>query len=183
MSLLFLFYSYFQHKSSNAPHGLPVYFPAPPPHYEMSLDRKKKSTFTQSEASEPYDDDSRRGSFGMESDRMSNISSELSNILFELQAFDTNRPNDTHENKPQASSHTLPARRDAPMATDLSHSPMSTFRPSDRGYARTEITYDESKPPSYTDHQRVRLLRGKSRQEADPADGLHSPSGDMYSSL
>lgn len=165
------------HTSSQNQHGLPVYFPAPPPHYEMSLDRKKKNTF--GHESEPYDDDSRRGSFGMESDRMSNISSELSNILYELQAFDTNVPHDTHERKPQASNNTIP-KREGHM-TDLSHSPMSTFRPQ-KDHAKTEITYEENKPPSYADHQRVRILRGKSRQDTDPADGLHSP-GSMYSSL
>ncbi|XP_066932534.1 uncharacterized protein [Clytia hemisphaerica] len=167
---------------ANTQHGLPVYFPAPPPHYEMSLERRKKNTF--GHESEPYDDDSRRGSFGMESDRMSNISSELSNILYELQAFDTNVPQDTHERKqPQASGNTLPSsRRDGPM-TDISHSPMSTFRPTkNKDSNKSDIQYEENKPPSYTDHQRVRILRGKSRQETDPADGLHSP-GSMYSSL
>jgi len=122
----------------------------------------------------------------MESDRMSNISSELSNILYELQAFDTNRPKDSPRSQ-QKQSNTLPTHhRHEPPMTDISHSPMSTFRPNNdnKSYAKTEVvTYDESKPPSYTDHQRVRILRGKSRQEADPADGLHSHSGSMYSSL
>ena len=148
----------------------------------MSLERRKKNTFGHD--TEPYDDyDSRRGSFGMESDRMSNISSELSNILYELQAFDTNVPQDTHERKqPQASGNTLAtSRRNDPMV-DISHSPMSTFRPSKKDSHKSELQYEESKPPSYTDHQRVRILRGKSRQETDPADGLHSP-GSMYSSL
>lgn len=178
------------HTSSNTQHGLPVFFPAPPPHYEMSLDRKRKD-FTM----DPYmssGNTSRRGSFGIESDRMSNISSELSNILYELQAFDTTLPKDSHvsdNNKCTGpASSTLPHRRDPPM-TDISHNPMSTFRPTptntlnNKRYAKTEVAFDDAKPPSYTDHQRVRVLRGKSRQEADPSDGLHSPSGSMYSSL
>ena len=148
----------------------------------MSLERRKKNTF--GHESEPYDDDSRRGSFGMESDRMSNISSELSNILYELQAFDTNVPQDTHERKqPHASGNTLPSSRHDGHMTDISHSPMSTFRPTkNKDSHKSELQYEENKPPSYTDHQRVRILRGKSRQETDPADGLHSP-GSMYSSL
>ena len=171
---LFFAFHIFQHKSSTLNQGLPVYFPAPPPHYHMSLERKKKNTF--GHEPEIFGDDSRPGSFGIESDRMSNISSELSNILYELQAFDTNAPCDTEEGR----SHAVHTNSNYDSTTsELSHSPMSTFRPEKK---KSEILYSETKPPSYTDHQRVRLLRGRSRQETDPADGLHSP-GSMYSSL
>lgn len=152
--------------------GLPVFFPAPPPHYQMSLERRKKNTF--GHESEIFGEDSRPGSFGIESDRMSNISSELSNILYELQAFDTNSPPNTIDGRTE----TVTTNKDSQNVV-LNESVMSTFRPEK---SKQEIPNGEKKPLCYTDHQRVRLLRGKSRQEADPADGLHSQAS-MYSSL
>lgn len=153
-----------------------MFFPAPPPHYEMSLERRKKNTF----GHEPdiFGEDSRPGSFGIESDRMSNISSELSNILYELQAFDTNAPTNTVDSRRHVAFSNSSNDSPSPNA-DSSESPMSTFRPEK---SKQEITYNEKQPPCYSDHQRVRLLRGKPRQETDPADGLHSPAS-MYSSL
>lgn len=143
----------------------------------MSLERKKKNTF--GHEPEIFDDNSRPGSFGIESDRMSNISSELSNILYELQAFDTNGPrqyNDPSQNNQITSSNY------EQQFSELSNSPMSTFRPEKNQKNKLEAVESEKKQPIYTGHQRVRLLKGKSRQETDPADGLHSP-GAMYSSL
>lgn len=151
-----------------------MFFPVPPPHYQMSLERRKKNTF--GHEPEIFGEDSRPGSFGIESDRMSNISSELSNILYELQAFDTNAPSKTVDSRREVVS--TESNNDSPNI-DLSESPMSTFRPEKQ---KSEIPFNEKKPPSYTDHQRVRILRGKSRQDTDPADGLHSQSS-MYSSL
>lgn len=153
----------------------------------MSLDRNKQELHNINSYLE-NEDTSRPTSFGIESDRVSNLSSELSNILYELQAFDTNRPpaemhGYNHHVTSDHGSQTLPIRREPPI-TDISHNSTSTFKPSTREYSKTEVSYDDSKPPpSYSDHHRVRLLRGKNRHEADPADGLHTHNGSMYSSL
>lgn len=148
----------------------------------MSLDRNKQDLHninTYLESAET----SRPTSFGIESDRVSNLSSELTNILYELQAFDTNRPPAEFHMRPiDHGSQTLPIRREPPI-TDISHNSTSTFKPSKKEYAKTEVVYDDSKPPSYSDHHRVRMLKGKNRHEADPADGLHTQNDSMYSSL
>ena len=162
-----------------------MYFPSAPPHYEMTLDRKKKEAHT----IDSYFDSNptpRCTSFGIDSDRMSNISSELSNILFELQAFDTDRhPSETHNLtfRSNENSKTLPAhsKRREPVNTDISRN-VSTFKPA-RRFAKTEVKY-ENKPQNSGDNHRVRILRGKnSRGETDPSDGLHGNTDSMYSSL
>ena len=139
-----------------------MYFPSAPPHYEMTLDRKKKEAHT----IDSYFDSnptSRCTSFGIDSDRMSNISSELSNILFELQAFDTDRhPSETHNLtfRSNENSKTLPAhsKRREPVNTDISRN-VSTFKPA-RRFAKTEVKY-ENKPHNSGDNHRVRILRGE----------------------
>ncbi|XP_057293625.1 uncharacterized protein LOC130622207 [Hydractinia symbiolongicarpus] len=167
------------HISSTDQKGLPVYFPAAPPHYEMSL-QQNQSEMKNIDSYLGSGTNSARTSFGIDPDRVSNLSSELSNILFELQAFDTEKhPRELHGAiYSESDSKTLPHRRQLG-ATDLSRS--STFKPQ-RGYAKTEVHFDLEKPP-HIDHNRVRILRGRSRAEADPSDGLHSNSDSIYSSL
>ena len=151
----------------------------------MSLDRNKPHAMHNIDTYLESEDTSRPTSFGMESDRVSNLSSELSNILYELQAFDTNRPPaETRSIPVDYGSQTLPSRREPPI-TDISHNSTSTFKPSKKHYSKHEdVVFEEAKPPSYTDHNRVRVLRGKNRQESEPADCDGSAhSGSMNSSL
>ena len=113
---------------------------------------------------------------------MSNLSSELSNILYELQAFNTDRhPSESQSNvyDDDTNANTLPHRH-SEGAPDLSKT-VSTFKPG-RAYAKTEVQFDSTKPPTI-EHHRVRVLRGRSRAEADPSDGLHGNSDSIYSSL
>ena len=126
---------------------------------------------------------STRTSFGIDSDRMSNISSELSNILYELQAFNTERhPSESRDTTFKVTnSNTMPHRHESCNSTDLSRTPSNTFQPQ-RRYPKTEVQYDPTKP-SYNENHRVRILRGRSRAEADPSDGLHGNSDSIYSSL
>jgi len=179
---------------TNQQNGIPVYFPSAPPHYEMSIlqqqQQKTKEPSTIDSYLEGSTNTSRCTSFGIDSDRMSNISSELSNILYELQAFNTDRhPSEAHDsmyNTQDSNSKTLPkAYRREPGDTDLS-SNTSTFKP-ERRYAKTEVKYDDKKQVNgggFQEKHRVRVLRGRaSRGEADPSDGLHGNSDSIYSSL
>ena len=188
--------------------GLPIYFPSAPPHHEIFFDQENNpnnnnnnnkpkkpqpsiSTFsacsTKSE-DELLDPASRPTSFGIDSDRMSNLSSELSNILFELQAFNTERhPSDTQGGNlydcEVVNAATLPHRTtaDTPGPPDLSRS-VSTFKPG-RAFAKTEVQPPASSTSVEPTHHRVRVLRGRSRADADPSDGLHGNSDSIYSSL
>jgi len=174
-----------------------VYFPSAPPHHEIFFDqdtngnklkKPEPTTTTFSACSTKSEDEldpaSRPTSFGIDSDRMSNLSSELSNILYELQAFNTER----HPSETQGSLYdcdvvnaaTLPHRTTAdPGPPDLSRS-VSTFKPG-RAFAKTEVQPQPS--DSIEPHHRVRVLRGRSRADADPSDGLHGNSDSIYSSL
>ena len=114
-------------------------------------------------------DTSCRASFVIDSDRMSNISSELTNILYELQAFNT-KPNDINS---------LPRTRDT-IDTTLSRS--STFRPESQKTKTMTLKDQNNTKQVHTDNNRIRALRARTRAEADPSDGYHGAS-DNYGSL
>ncbi|XP_047136896.1 uncharacterized protein LOC100201272 isoform X1 [Hydra vulgaris] len=162
-----------KHSSGAANQVIPVYFPVAPPHYEMTMknDEESSDVFPDSTDNSCRDspDASCRESFVIDSNRMSTISSELTNILFELQAFNT-KPNNVK------SSVSL---RDT-IDTNLDKS--STFRPQGQK-TKTMIEKDQNITKQLqTDNNRIRGVRGRTRAEADPSDGYHAIS-DNYGSL